>query len=69
MTATENEELLIAVTDPGCWFNGFAEAIAAQKHTGLGLVRTLGGEISWSICESAYSKTVRVLMSPSAPSP
>lgn len=64
MTATEDDDLIIAVTDPGCWFDGFDGAEAAQKDSGLGLVRKLGGEMSWTISESGYTKTVRVLMKP-----
>ncbi|TQE15807.1 ATP-binding protein [Streptomyces ipomoeae] len=66
MTVAEDEELIISVTDPGCWFDGFDGAVAAQKDSGLGLVRMLGGEISWSISESGYTKTLRVLMKPPA---
>ena len=69
LTVTEDEELLITVTDPSLAFDGFAEVIADEKSTGLGLVRALGGDVSCAIRGSGDGKSVSVRMKPSAPSP
>ncbi|KPI02990.1 hypothetical protein OK074_5140 [Actinobacteria bacterium OK074] len=68
LTITDEEVLLIDVTDPDPEFDGFHEAVSVQKATGLGLVRELGADISWSAPEDVEEKTVRVRM-PSLRSP
>ncbi|MFJ1529735.1 ATP-binding protein [Streptomyces mirabilis] len=69
LTVTEDEELLVDVTDPDPTFDGFSQAAAAQSVTGLGALRALDGEITLSIPEDAKTKTVRVRLEPKPVSP
>ncbi|MGW0844189.1 hypothetical protein ACWD26_29440 [Streptomyces sp. NPDC002787] len=59
LTVSEDQELLIQVMDEDPHFNGFAEACAVEKRTGLGLVKALGGEITWRLREEG-GKAVQV---------
>ncbi|MFC9502685.1 ATP-binding protein [Streptomyces sp. NPDC057002] len=58
----EDENLVICVSDPNPKFEGFTEAVAAEKRSGLGLVRALGGEITWGTPDVDSGKTVQVRM-------
>ncbi|MGW0822538.1 ATP-binding protein [Streptomyces sp. NPDC002845] len=43
LSVAQDEDLLIEVSDSAPEFDGFDEAVAERKQTGLGLVRALGG--------------------------
>lgn len=75
---TEEEELIIDVSDADPNFEGFAEVVAAARAraeiggplTGIALLLGLGGEITWGIPDiGAAKKIVRVRMRPCAPAP
>ncbi|MGW1039517.1 hypothetical protein [Streptomyces sp. bgisy153] len=59
LTVFEDQDLLIQVRDEDPHFKGFAEATAAGKRTGLGLVQELGGEITWRLLDEG-GKAVQV---------
>lgn len=65
LSADEDDVLFIDVTDPRPGHEGLDEALTGGgNETGLGLVRHLGGEVSWFPAESGHGKTIRVLMPP-----
>ncbi|WP_405908729.1 ATP-binding protein [Streptomyces sp. NBC_00828] len=72
---TEDEDLLIDVSDPDPKFEGFDEVLTAARTraetgvqlTGVALVLGLGGEITWGIPDAGSGKTVRVRMQSAAP--
>ncbi|MFD7769841.1 ATP-binding protein [Streptomyces sp. NPDC059787] len=64
---TEEEDLLIDVSDPDPKFADFDAAIAVEKTRGLGLVIALGGAITWGTPDPGRGKTVRVRMRPGKP--
>lgn len=66
LVISENEELLIEVSDPSPEFRDFDKAVALEKATGLGLVRALGGEVSLGPPPPGGGKTVRVRLRPTA---
>lgn len=67
LSATEDGELEIKVTDPDPRFPLFNEVITAGTLTGLGRVRALGGEVTWGTPDAEHGKTVRVRVRPSTP--
>ncbi|MEU5193680.1 ATP-binding protein [Streptomyces scabiei] len=65
LSADEDDVLFIDVTDPRPGHERLDEALAGSRdETGLGLVRHLGGEVSWFPAESGNGKTIRVRMLP-----
>ncbi|MDQ0956009.1 anti-sigma regulatory factor (Ser/Thr protein kinase) [Streptomyces phaeochromogenes] len=62
LIVTDDETLLIAVTDPSPAFPDFLTAITAQKSTGLANIRELGGETTWRPSDDGDTKTVQVLI-------
>ncbi|WP_159058737.1 ATP-binding protein [Streptomyces caeruleatus] len=58
----ETEDLVVEVADQGPEFATFERAIAAQKPTGLGLVRALGGDVSLQVPPEGFGKSVRVVL-------
>ncbi|MFF3378137.1 hypothetical protein ACFYXF_34940 [Streptomyces sp. NPDC002680] len=64
LTVTEDETLLIAVTDQNPEFPGFIEAVSAQKSTGLPRVRELGGATTWRPSPDGDKKIVQVRLRP-----
>lgn len=74
---TEEEDLLIDVSDPDPRFEGFDEVVASARTraetdvplTGIALLLGLGCEITWGIPDAGGGKTVLVRMSPSTPVP
>ncbi|WP_460077612.1 ATP-binding protein [Streptomyces variabilis] len=62
----ETEHLIVEVADEGPEFTAFEHAIAAQKQTGLGLVRALGGNVALESPPAGFGKTVRVVLHPLA---
>ncbi len=67
LSVTEHGDLTIEVTDPDPRFPRFNEVISAGPITGLGRVRALGGEVTWSTPDVERGKTVRVRLRPSKP--
>ncbi|MBC9724977.1 hypothetical protein H8R17_08385 [Streptomyces sp. TRM68367] len=61
---TEDEELLIDVSDPAPKLPGFEAALSAGACTGLGMVRLLAEDITWGTPDIERGKTVRVRMLP-----
>ncbi|MEV5843734.1 ATP-binding protein [Streptomyces sp. NPDC051985] len=64
LSITEDGLLVIDVTAPDPEFPGFDFALPAGPDTGLGLVRALGGEVTWGAPDVEHGKTVRVRMRP-----
>lgn len=72
---TEDDELLVDVSDPDPKFEGFDEIVVAARTraesgvqlTGIPLVLGLGGEITWGIPDVGGGKTVRVRVKPFRP--
>ncbi|MFF5962807.1 hypothetical protein ACFY64_03465 [Streptomyces collinus] len=58
------EDLVVEVADEGPEFTDFEHAIAAQKQTGLGLVRALGGDVARKAPPAGFGKSVRVVLHP-----
>ncbi|MFC8520329.1 ATP-binding protein [Streptomyces sp. NPDC057257] len=64
MSVDEEDVLLVDVADPGPGHDDLDECLAGGRETGLGLVRQLGGEVSWFPAEADSGKTIRVRMRP-----
>jgi two-component sensor histidine kinase len=64
---TEDEDLLIDVSDPNPKFAEFAAVTTTGRATGLGLVIALGGAITWGTPDPDHGKTVRVRLRPGEP--
>lgn len=62
----ETEDLVLEVADQEPEFTDFQHAIAAQKQTGLSLVRALGGDVSLQTPPAGFGKSVRVVLHPLA---
>ena len=62
----EQEDLVVEVADKGAEFTAFEHAIAAQKQTGLGLVRAFGGDVVLESPPAGFGKSLRVVLHPLA---
>jgi hypothetical protein len=61
---TEDDELLMDVSDPDPTFPRFEDAVLASASTGLGLVQQLAEDITWGTPDIARGKTVRARLLP-----
>ncbi|MFJ3365759.1 sensor histidine kinase [Streptomyces anthocyanicus] len=59
LTVLEDQDLLIQVKDEDPHFEEFAEATAAERCSGLGLIQALGGAITWRLLDEG-GKAVQV---------
>ncbi|WP_328863262.1 ATP-binding protein [Streptomyces sp. NBC_00306] len=62
LTVTEDDELLIDVSDPLPQFPDFAAAVAGERGRGLWQVARLGCDLSWFLTGDGDGKVVRARM-------